>query len=91
MFYLLLCGNGGGEIPIVQTEENPMRSIFAPATPRSDSMVRPNCSQCGTATVLIGIEPDGPGRELHTFQCPKCEHFELRSGKPHRQFDAQSS
>jgi len=58
-----------------------MRAIFAPATPDSDSLVRPNCSKCGTATVLVGIEPERPGYELHTFQCPNCEHFETAVGK----------
>ena len=54
-----------------------MKAIFAPATPYSDSIDRPRCSECGTATVLVGIEPERPGYELHTFQCPKCENFEL--------------
>ena len=31
--------------------------------------------------VLVGIEAERPGYELHTFQCPKCEHFETAIGK----------
>ena len=67
-----------------------MRIEFAPATPHSDSLLRPICSHCGTATFLVGIEtatltvgkgPARPGYELHTFQCPKCEHFETVVGR----------
>jgi hypothetical protein len=58
-----------------------MRAQFAPATRHSDAIVRPSCSECGTATVLIGIEPERPGYDLHTFQCPRCEHFETAIGK----------
>lgn len=58
-----------------------MRAIFAPATPYSDSIERPSCSECGTATLLIGIEPERPGYEIQTFQCPNCEHFETVVGK----------
>jgi ribosomal protein S27E len=57
-----------------------MRAQFAPATPHSDSIVRPSCSDCGTATFLVGIEPQRPGYELLTFQCPKCEHFKTVVG-----------
>jgi hypothetical protein len=53
-----------------------MRAILAPAMPYSDSIERPSCFECGTATVLVGIEPKAPGYELHTFQCPDCEHYE---------------
>ena len=28
-----------------------------------------------------GIEPERPSYELHTFQCPDCEHFETAIGK----------
>ena len=59
-----------------------MRAEFAPAT-HSDAIVRPSCSECETATVLVGIEPepDRPGYDLYTFQCPNCENFELAVGK----------
>ena len=58
-----------------------MRAEFAPATAHSASIVRPKGSECGTATVLVGIEPDRPGCDLHTFQCPNCEHYETVVGK----------
>ena len=58
-----------------------MRAIFAPATPYSDSIERPGCAKCGTATLLVGLEPERPGYELHTFQCPNCEHYETAVAK----------
>ena len=58
-----------------------MIAKLAPATSHSDSIARPGCSECGTATFLVGIEPERPGYETHTFQCPQCEHFETAIGK----------
>ena len=55
---------------------NLMRVVFAPATSYSDSIARPGCSECGTATFLVGIKSERPGYALITFECPKCEHFE---------------
>jgi len=80
---------------------NLVRLVFAPATSHSDSIARPSCSECGTATVLVGIEAERPGYDLHTFQCPKCEHFETSSalsastlklllGKPRRRHSPPS-
>jgi hypothetical protein len=83
-------GNSDGQIPLAKDVKMPIssksegsriRAIFAPATPHSDSIARPTCSQCGTATLLVGIEPERPGYDLHTFQCPDCEHFEIAVGK----------
>jgi hypothetical protein len=60
-----------------------MRAVFAPAIAHSDSVVRPRCSECGAPTLLVGLEPDleRSGYDLHTFQCPICENFELAVGK----------
>jgi hypothetical protein len=57
-----------------------MRAEFAPY---SGGILRPSCTECGTATILVGIEPapDFPGHELHTFQCPDCQHFETAVAK----------
>jgi hypothetical protein len=72
-------GSNGRE---VQTDgKAAMITVFAPATAHSDGIARPNCSECGTATLLIGIEPERPGYDLHTFQCPNCENFETEVGK----------
>ena len=30
---------------------------------------------------LLGIEPEKPGYELHTFVCPQCSHIETAVGK----------
>ena len=63
-------------------EQNGMRAIVTPATEHSDAIVRPTCCECVTATVLVGIEaePERPGYDLHTFQCPNCERFETAVG-----------
>ncbi len=55
-----------------------MIAILVQAT---DSIVRPGCSECGTATFLVGIERERLGYEPHTFQCPQCEHYETAIGK----------
>src|SRR5262245_3397264 len=96
MFDVRVRGNGDGQISLAAqrnvfslrmfqmpnpNERSGMRAIFAPATAHSDAVKRPNCSECGTATVLVGIEPDRPGCELRTFQCPNCENFEIAVGK----------
>ena len=49
---------------------------YQPATPTTDAIVRPPCTKCGTKTFLAGIEPDRPGYELYTFECPRCGQFE---------------
>jgi hypothetical protein len=43
--------------------------------------VQPACSECGAATLLVGIEQSRPGHELHTFECPACEVFETADAK----------
>ena len=58
-----------------------MRLVFAPATSHSDSIARPGCSECGTATILVGIEAARPGYDLHTFQCLRARTLKLL-GKP---------
>jgi len=59
-----------------------MRAIFEAAFMHSDLIVRPCCSECGTATLLIGVESRGFNQELRTFECPSCQHFETAVGKP---------
>jgi hypothetical protein len=49
---------------------------YQPATAYSDAIVRPPCTKCGTVMLLARIEPDKPGHDLRTFECPKCEHSE---------------
>jgi hypothetical protein len=56
-------------------------TIYQPRTPYSDSIKRPDCSKCGTQTRLFGIEPERPGYELHSFECPKCHHLETAIGQ----------
>ena len=61
--------------------KGPMPMLYQAATLHSDSLKRPNCSDCGTATELFGIEAERPGCELLTFVCPKCKHIETAVAK----------
>jgi ribosomal protein S27AE len=56
-------------------------TLYQPATVHSDSIKRPTCSKCGSSTFLFGIEPEKPGHELWSFDCPKCHHIETVVGK----------
>ena len=57
-------------------------TLFKPATAHSNSIVRPNCTKCGTATLLFGTEAAARrGYEVHTFECPRCKHIEVAEGK----------
>jgi len=49
---------------------------FQPATSRTDAITRPGCPKCGTRMMLSRIEPESPGYEKHTFECPVCDHKE---------------
>jgi hypothetical protein len=51
-------------------------TFYQPATLQSDLPNRPNCSDCGTATELFGVEAEQPGCELLTFVCPKCKQID---------------
>ena len=56
-------------------------TLYKPATAHSNSVVRPKCTKCGTATLLFGIEAAArSGYEVHTFECPKCKHIEVAEG-----------
>jgi hypothetical protein len=71
--------NSDGQIPLAEDAE--MRAIFVPSTPHFDFTVRPNCSECGAPTTLVGIEAERPGYELRTFHCLGCENFEVAIGR----------
>lgn len=51
-------------------------TTYQPRTPHSDSIVRPPCPKCQTQMRLFGIEPEKPGHETHSFECPACHHVE---------------
>jgi hypothetical protein len=34
---------------------------------------RPSCPKCGTQMWLATIEPDRPGHDRRTFECPRCQ------------------
>jgi hypothetical protein len=54
---------------------------YQPKTPHSDSIKRPDCAKRGTKTRLFGIEPERPGHELHSFECPACHHIQVGIGE----------
>jgi hypothetical protein len=49
-------------------------TLYKPATAYSDTIKRPLCKQCGAKMMLARIQPDSPGREQHSFECPACNH-----------------
>ena len=49
--------------------------IYQPATPRSNSPIRPNCPECHRRMRLFGIESEA-SHELYSYECPKCERIE---------------
>jgi hypothetical protein len=38
---------------------------------------RPLCIRCLTRMMLARIAPDGPGFELRSYECPKCEYVSV--------------
>jgi len=56
-------------------------TVYQPATAHSASIERPDCPKCGTKMRLFGIEPERPGYELHSFECPKCRQVEVKVGR----------
>ena len=53
-------------------------TIYQPATPHSNSIVRPGYPKCRTRMRLFGIEPEAPGFELLSFECPSCHHIKTK-------------
>lgn len=47
-------------------------TLYKPATAYSDAIKRPLCPKCGAKMWLARIEPDSPGYENQTFECPAC-------------------
>jgi ribosomal protein S27AE len=37
---------------------------------------RPCCPECGAAMFLVEVEPDAPGSESRTYECPQCKFTE---------------
>jgi hypothetical protein len=37
---------------------------------------RPDCPLCAAQMYLARIEPEKPGHDLRTFECPRCQHVE---------------
>jgi transcription elongation factor Elf1 len=43
-------------------------------TARQQKIERPMCPRCGARMWIARIEPDEPGRDRRTFECPECDH-----------------
>jgi len=41
-----------------------------------DDLKDPPCPECGCMMWLKRIEPDKPGHDERTFECPRCLHTE---------------
>jgi DNA polymerase III alpha subunit (gram-positive type) len=37
---------------------------------------RPDCPKCTAQMYLARIQPEKPGFDLRTFDCPRCQHVE---------------
>jgi hypothetical protein len=35
---------------------------------------RPTCPKCKASMMLVSIEPESPGVDLHKYQCAVCNH-----------------
>jgi hypothetical protein len=55
---------------------------YRPSTPTTEAILRPPCPKCGTKMHLARIEPEKPGYETRTFECPNCEHSLSIVAKP---------
>jgi len=49
-------------------------ATYQPVTKETDAIVRPACPQCGHRMMLARIEPDSPGYDRRSFECPDCGH-----------------
>jgi ribosomal protein S27AE len=38
---------------------------------------RPECPKCAAQMYLARIDPDEPGFDRRTFECPRCQHVEI--------------
>ena len=47
-----------------------------PTAAHSNAMIRPACPRCGATMLLARIEPDTPGHDRRTLECPQCENSE---------------
>ena len=54
---------------------------YRPGQPKTESIVRPQCPQCGARMMLARMVPKERGQEAHTFECPECDHSLVVSAK----------
>ena len=55
-----------------------MLPAYAPSISRA--IERPLCPKCATQMHIARIDPDQPGFERHTFECPACQYSENTVG-----------
>lgn len=51
------------------TQSEHLPPTFAPI-----ALQRPACPRCKSSMMLVSIELERPGVDLHTFQCAVCNH-----------------
>jgi transcription elongation factor Elf1 len=50
---------------------------FTMAKPKIPELPKdPQCPQCGSMMWIAQAEPEKPGYEKRTFECPRCHHVE---------------
>lgn len=60
-----------GKRTVIDMDQTPM----APMPPAPSLIV---CPYCKLELFLVGTELEKPGRDVYTFECPKCHHLEAR-------------
>ena len=70
----------------MKVEEDEMAPVivFEPATAHSDAVVRPVCSVCGTATLLVGIDQSAPATNYALSSAQRADILKPQSGKSRR-------
>jgi predicted RNA-binding Zn-ribbon protein involved in translation (DUF1610 family) len=51
-------------------------TLYQPPTAPFNWIVQRPCPKCGADMVVVRIEPDAPGHDRRTFNCPVCTHSE---------------
>ena len=49
-------------------------SQFVRFDPARLVLYMPTCEKCGAKMWLVRIEPDAPGHDRRSFECPQCEN-----------------
>jgi hypothetical protein len=63
-------------LPPAMEERMPPGTEYTPHSPKR--VDGPLCPKCGTAMLIISIEPLGLGYDLRTFECRECQREEMK-------------